>query len=235
MTGGTGRGHALSSPAKCRTVNGKKRNRPSAMFTATQRFALSAARLTVTIARRKSGKPLSESFEMRILSDFVSERVPHAFRRCRDKIRVVEIAVVRRHCERMCRHVRGADTRRRRGDTPSRTIALTALIVDQSRIARSHITVGRREFLRTQCSLLSGSPRFFKYRHHTHRGYDDIFRNLQFSFLFHRIPNNNYLTQHTFIRLFRSRYIMALHFPNSAIVLVVNSNLSFYLPRRIDV
>jgi len=46
--------------------------------------ALFAERLTVTIAGRKSGEPLAESFEMRILSDFVSKRVPHAFRRCRD-------------------------------------------------------------------------------------------------------------------------------------------------------
>lgn len=80
-----GEGHTQPPPARCRQANGKI----SAMFSGRQAFetrrnAALFATLTVTIAGRKPGEPLAKSFEMRILSDFVSERVPHAFCRCRD-------------------------------------------------------------------------------------------------------------------------------------------------------
>lgn len=92
-----GGGHALPSPAKCRHSNGKKirhvwgtagiEMRPAALF----------ATLTVTFAGRKPSESLSESFKMRTLSDFVGERIPHAFCRCRGQIRV-QVTVVGRHC-----------------------------------------------------------------------------------------------------------------------------------------
>lgn len=54
-------------------------------------------RLTVTVARRESGEPLTESFEMRTVYNFVGKRITHAFRWGRCKIRIQVVTVVGRH------------------------------------------------------------------------------------------------------------------------------------------